>query len=297
MDTDGVGRVVGFCGLGHLGGPVCDALIASPHRVRAYDPQPQALDPRVVSGAERATSPADAVDGADVAVVFVRDDAQALDVITGPDAMVHTARPGSVVVLHSTVAPDTVRTIDEACRAAGLVLVDAGVSTGGSRPIGALYAMCGGPPDAVEAVRPVLSVYCSDIVRFGPVGAGMAAKLVRNAMRYSIYGVLYEGLALAEAAGLDLGAMAHLYRATFGHNEEDAMVLDRATMAPVDPSDPAADAEFVARMSSFVTLGWKDLDDAYQLSDEVGGELSIARAARALYGPALGLDLRGEPHQ
>ena len=285
---------VAFCGLGHLGGQVGDALIASPHRVRAYDPRPEALDPRVAAGAEGAASAADAADGADVSIVFVRDDAQALDAVAGPDGLLRAARPGSVVIVHSTVAPDTVRALAAACADAGVELVDAGISTGGGRPIGQLYAMCGGPVETIDSVRPVLDVYCSDVVRFGPLGAGMAAKLVRNAMRYALYGVLYEGMAFAEAAGLDLAAMSHLYRGTFGHTSDDDMVLDRTTMVPLHPDDPAADPEFVAQMSSFVTLGWKDLDDAYELADEVGHDVAIARAARALYGPALGLDLRGE---
>jgi 3-hydroxyisobutyrate dehydrogenase-like beta-hydroxyacid dehydrogenase len=295
-DPEVTPRTVAFCGLGMLGGPVCDALVASPHQVAAYDPRTEALDAPVVAGARRATSPADAADGADVLIVFVRDDAQAVDVVTGPEGMLRTARPGSVVVLHATVAPATVRQLDAACRTAEVGFVDAGISTGGGRLIGDLFLMCGGDAEVIDAVRPVLAVYASEIVRFGEVGAGMTAKLIRNAVRYGMYGVLYEGLALAEAAGIDLAAMVHLHRATFATNGEDDFVLDRPTMVPIAPDDPEADAATVAFRTTVTTLGWKDLDGAEALAVELGRELPLARAARALLGPAFGIALQEEVH-
>ena len=297
MEPSVTSMSVAFCGLGDLGGPVCDALIASPHSVAAYDPRPEVLDQRIAAGARGATSPADAAVGADVIVVFVRDDAQALDVVSGPTGVLSTARAPAVVVLHSTVAPVTVRTIDTACRAAGVGFVDAGVSRGGGRKVDRLYAMCGGNQATIDAVLPVLSVYCADVVRFGDTGAGMTAKLVRNAMRYGVWAVQYEGMALAEAAGLDLGSMAHLYRSTFGTNSDDEVVLARPTLVPVSPRDPHADPDFIVRMSAAMTLGWKDLDDAYELADEFGFDVPMARAAKPLYGPALGVAHFEEDHR
>jgi 3-hydroxyisobutyrate dehydrogenase-like beta-hydroxyacid dehydrogenase len=280
---------VAFYGLGQLGGPACDALIASPHRVAVYDPSREAADPRVAAGARRATTPADAAAGAEVIIVFVRDDAQALDAVTGPDGALRTASPGAVVVLHSTVAPATVRTLDAACHAADVRFIDVGVSRGGGREIGQLYAMCGGDEATIEVARPVMSVYCREITRFGNTGAGMTAKLIRNAMRYAVWAVQYEGMALAEAAGLELSSMADLFRSTFGTNSDDELVLARSTMAPFPPDHPHVDPDFSARMSSAVALGWKDLDDAYELAEEVGFEVPMARAAKPLYGPALGV--------
>jgi 3-hydroxyisobutyrate dehydrogenase-like beta-hydroxyacid dehydrogenase len=288
---------VAFCGLGQLGGPVCDLLVASPHHVAVYDPRAEAADPRVLAGARRATSPADAATDVDVVIVFVRDDAQSLDTVTGPEGVLRTARPGAVVVLHSTVAPATVRTLDAACGAVGVRFIDAGVSRGGGRGTDRLYAMCGGEQSTIDAVHPVLAVYCSDVVRFGDIGAGMTAKLIRNAMRYALWGVQYEGMTLAEAAGLDLAAMAHVYRATFGTTSDDEAVLSRATMAPFTLDNPHPDPEYVVRMSDAVTLGWKDLDGAYALADEHGIDVPMARAARALYGPALGIAHTEEDHR
>jgi 3-hydroxyisobutyrate dehydrogenase-like beta-hydroxyacid dehydrogenase len=286
-----VARQVSFCGLGNLGAPICAGLVASVHTVRAFDPRPEALGPLVAQGAIGCASPADAARGADVHVVMVRDDAQALACVTGHDGILTTARAGSVLASHSTVAPETIRTLASASAEMGVRFVDAGVSRGAGRQIGELYAMCGGDAEAIDAIRPVLDVYCSDVVRFGEIGAGMQAKLIRNALRYALWGALYEGMALAEAAGLDLPAMAHLYRGTLGMTSDDEMVISRPTMRPISLDDPAANPEFVARMSAAVMLGWKDLDDAFLLAGEFGVDLPTARAARPLFGPALGLAL------
>lgn len=288
------GRRVAFYGLGQLGLPICRALGASPHRVRAYDPRAAAIDGLDGSGVVAATSVADAADGADVAIVIVRDDAQVRDVLLGHGGALAALREGAIVALHSTVAPATVREVHAACLARGVRFADVGISTGSARPMGSYYAMCGGDLSTIDELRPVVAVYCSDVVRFGAVGAGMAAKLVRNAMRYTAWAVMYEGFVLAEAAGLDLGAMAHLYRGTFGTSPDDEMVLQRATMAALDPATDPSAAEYVARMIPTVTLAWKDLDDAYHLADELGVDVAMARAARARFGPAIGLALRDE---
>jgi 3-hydroxyisobutyrate dehydrogenase len=286
-----VARQVSFCGLGNLGAPICAGLVASVHTVRAFDTRPEALAPLVAQGAIGCASPADAARGADVHVVIVRDDTQALACVTGHDGILTTARAGSVLASHSTVAPETIRTLASASAEAGVCFVDVGVSRGAGRQIGEIYAMCGGDAATIDAIRPVLDVYCSDVVRFGEIGAGMRAKLIRNALRYALWGALYEGMALAEAAGLDLAAMAHLYRGTLGMTSDDEMVISRQTMRPVDLDDPTASPEFVARMSDAVTLGWKDLDDAFLLAAEFGLDLPTARAARPLFGPALGVAL------
>ena len=282
-------RQVSFCGLGNLGAPICAGLVASAHTVRAFDPRPEALAPLVAQGVIGCASPADAACDADVHIVMVRDDAQALACVTGHDGILTTARAGSVVASHSTVAPETIRTLASASAEAGVRFVDVGLSRGAGRQIGGLYAMCGGDAATIDAIRPVLAVYCSDVVRFGGIGAGMQAKLIRNALRYALWGALYEGMALAEAAGLDLAAMAQLYRGTLGMTSDDEMVITRPTMRPIALDDPAADPEFVARMSDAVSLGWKDLDDAFLLAGEFGLDLPTARAARPLYGPVLGL--------
>lgn len=285
---------IAFYGLGNIGARIAVCLGAAGVHVVAYDPRPDAFDAVAGSGVRLAASVAEAARDASVAIVVVRDDAQVHELLLGDDGVLAALAPGAIVVLHSTVAPATVRRVAAACDAQQVRLVDAGVSNGGGRSPGSLYAMCGGDAATIDELRPLLAHYCADVVRFGDLGAGMQAKLVRNAIRYAQWAVQYEGFVLAEAAGLDLAAMAHLYRGTFGTSPDDDLVLSRPTMAPLDPDADDAARAHVDAMTPMVTLGWKDLDDALELAHEVGVELESARFARSRYGPAFGLALRDE---
>jgi 3-hydroxyisobutyrate dehydrogenase-like beta-hydroxyacid dehydrogenase len=279
---------VGFLGLGQMGGPMCDHVIAAGHQVTVFDPYAPAVAPRVKAGARAASTPAEAARDAESVHIVVRDDAQAIDSITGSDGVLDGVGPATIVVLHATVAPATVRSIHAACQARGVRMVDAGISGGWmGAEAGTLYIMCGGDPADIAAVRPVLDCFGKHVTRFGDVGAGMAAKLARNLIHYDIWTGVHEGMAIAEAAGLDLKAFAHLCRES-GLAAMIDLQTARDTTAPVDP---AADAGATKELAKVITLGWKDLDDAFLLAEEVGCDTSIAHAARRRLGASMRLDM------
>jgi 3-hydroxyisobutyrate dehydrogenase len=275
---------VGFLGLGEMGGPMASFVIAAGHDVALYDPVPDAVAARLTPDARAASSPADAATGAEVVCVVVRDDEQAIAAVDGDDGVLRGAPPESVVVLHATVAPKTVRQLAQACAAAGVRFVDAGISGGSAgAQAGTLYVMCGGDAGAIEAARPVIETYAGHLVRFGDTGAGMAAKLARNLVHYSVWVSVHDGMALAEAAGLDLRAFEHLVRES-GVPELVRLQLAKDTTAPIDV---AADPERAAWLRKTVELGWKDLDDAFELADEVGVPVDVAVVARRRYGASM----------
>jgi 3-hydroxyisobutyrate dehydrogenase-like beta-hydroxyacid dehydrogenase len=275
---------VGFLGLGEMGGPMASFVVAAGHEVALYDPVDDAVRARTASNARAASSPADAAASAEVVCVVVRDDEQSIAAIDGADGVLRAASPGSVVVLHATVAPATVRRLARACTDAGARFVDAGISGGAAgAQAGTLYVMCGGEPDAIEAARPVLEAYARHIVRFGDTGAGMAAKLARNLVHYCVWVSVHEGMALAEAAGLDLRAFEHLVRES-GVPDLVRLQLAKETTAPIDPDD---DPQRLAWLRKTVELGWKDLDDAVELADEVGVQVDMATVARRRYGASM----------
>ena len=81
--------------------------------------------------------------------------------------------------------------------------IDAPVSGGPKGAAdGTLTVMMGGPDLVCEAVRPVLHTYASKILHFGPVGSGMAAKLVNQALVAMHAQAACEALHLAEKVGL-----------------------------------------------------------------------------------------------
>ena len=279
---------VAFLGLGQMGGHMCDHVIAAGHSVTVFDPYAPAVEPRRAAGAKVGATPAEAARDAELTCVVVRTDEQALESITGADGVLDGAPAGSIVALHSTVAPETVRRLHAACVEKGVRFIDVGISGGepGSQA-GTLYLICGGDQATIDDAKPVLQCFGNHIVRFGDIGAGMAAKLARNMMQYAMWVATFEAVALAETAGIDVAAFAHLIRETDVKSTAE-FVFGRGTSKLID-LDRTPEIANAARPT--VGLGFKDLKDAFLLADEVGADVSVARAARPRFGRAMGLDL------
>ena len=142
---------VGFVGLGKMGAGMAGHLAASDHDVAVYDARPEAIAPLVAQGARAATSVADAAGGADLVSVVVLDDAQVLDVVTGPDGALAAMPAGSVLAIHSTVTLDCIRAVAAAAADADVRVLDAGISGGvPGANAGTLMVIVGGESTGVR---------------------------------------------------------------------------------------------------------------------------------------------------
>lgn len=114
------------------------------------------------------------------------------------------ARPGTIVVDHSTVSAKTAVEAHALMQAAGGDFVDAPVSGGveGAKN-GKLSVMAGGDAAALERIKPVLDAYAARVSHMGGVGAGQSTKAVNQILIAGVMQGFGEGLALAEALGLD----------------------------------------------------------------------------------------------
>jgi 3-hydroxyisobutyrate dehydrogenase/2-hydroxy-3-oxopropionate reductase len=151
-------------------------------------------------------TPAEAAAAADVAITMLADDAAVRSVFTGPDGLAAGAHPGGVLVDMSTILPDTIRSVADDVRRTGSGILDAPVS--GSVPLaesGTLTLMVGGDVADLDRARPALEPLAKAILHLGPLGSGAVMKLAVNTVIFGLNGALAEGLALAEAAGVDRG--------------------------------------------------------------------------------------------
>jgi 3-hydroxyisobutyrate dehydrogenase-like beta-hydroxyacid dehydrogenase len=149
-------------------------------------------------------TPAEAAAASDVTITMDADDAAVRSVYTGSDGLVAGAHAGGVLVDMSTVLPATIRSVADEVRATGSGLLDAPVS--GSVTLaesGGLTLMVGGEAADLERARPALDALAKTIFHLGSLGAGAVMKLAVNAVIFGLNGALAEGLALAEASGVD----------------------------------------------------------------------------------------------
>jgi 3-hydroxyisobutyrate dehydrogenase len=148
-----------------------------------------------------------------------------------------------------------------------------------------LVSMVGGDDDVVERIRPVLDAFSSLVVRMGPLGSGLQAKLARNLVQYASWLAAYEAQVLAEAAGIELAKLAQVIRASDARIGGASTLMFRRTVAPFSADD---DEGLVNAMRTAATLAHKDLRAAMELAAGLGIELPLAAMtddrADALFG-------------
>lgn len=284
-DPNETAVTVGCIGLGNMGAPMATRLLDWPGGLVVCDARAEAVEPFVAAGARAAATPAAVAAQATVISVTVLDDAQVRDVVAGPDGILSTARPGTVVAVHSTISDTTAVDLAEICRGAGVHLIDAPISGGApGAQQGRLAVMVGGSDEAFAAVSGPFGRFAELVVHAGDVGAGTRMKLARNLLHFISFTAATEAQRLAEAAGLDLRALGKVVRHTDAITGGAGAIMLRETTAPVAESDP-----WFSILSHVRNLGEKDLALALDLGDRRGVDLPLATRALTGLGPGLGV--------
>jgi 3-hydroxyisobutyrate dehydrogenase len=209
--------VVGFIGLGNMGGPMALNVIARGFALVAHDVNPQAAAPLRAAGADVAASPAEVAARASRTIVIVETTAQVEAVIAGERGIVETAAPGSIVACMSTIDPFVARRLAEQLAAKGVAMLDAPVSGGTERAAsGQLSVIAGGPREAFEACRDVFEAMGSRLFHVGGVGQGLAMKLVNNMLVQVNTVAVAEALVMGVKAGLNPRTIYEVVRASTG---------------------------------------------------------------------------------
>ncbi|HXX89062.1 MAG TPA: NAD(P)-dependent oxidoreductase [Acidimicrobiales bacterium] len=276
----------GVIGLGDIGRGVAGALAQAGIGLTVCDVRAEATEPFAQS-ARIAADPADLAATADVILVAVVNDAQVRTVVDGDGGALAAAKPGSTIVVLSTVSPDTVRAVAESAAARDVDVLDCGVSGGPAAAAqGALVSMLGGDEDVIDRVRPVLQGFSSLVVRMGPLGAGLQAKLARNLVQYASWLAAYEAQTLAEAAGVDLLELAEVIRASDQWIGGSSRLMFRQSVAPFGPQDHP---DIVGAMRNGAGLAHKDLQAVVALGDRLGVALPLAAMTEARIDAVFGL--------
>jgi 3-hydroxyisobutyrate dehydrogenase-like beta-hydroxyacid dehydrogenase len=155
-------------------------------------------------GGRAVPTPRAVAETADVCLTMLADEAAVAAVYRGPDGVLAGARAGVVLVDLSTVAPESIWSLERETRATGAGILDAPVSGSvASAEAGTLTLMVGGDEADLERARPALEPLAANIFHLGPLGSGAAMKLAVNTVVCGLNNALAEGLVLAERSGID----------------------------------------------------------------------------------------------
>ena len=269
---------IAVLGLGAMGLPMAENLSRG-FTVRGFDITAERLAAAERAGIAPAASAADAVGGADVVLVAVRDRAQLETLLFGRDGIAAHMAPGAVVLLTSTVGGAGVRAVAARLAEAGLRLVDAPVSGGPVRAgEGDLLVVVGADDDAWAAAEDVLGAMASTLVRVGDApGDGQAMKTVNQLLCGVHIAAAGEALALARALGLDAETALE---ALMAGAASSFMLGDRGPrMLQAYGPGGADDVEVRSALSIFV----KDMGIVTAAAKGAGLSTPVAAAAEQLY--------------
>jgi len=184
---------LGYIGVGLMGGPMTKRLAGLGWQIRSYD---------IVPERGNAKSIAEAVDGAEVVVLNLPTN-EAVESVLGE--LLQAMRAPQLLVDFSTIPVDACRRhASRLLEKTGCRWVDAPVSGGPPAAAeGKLTVMAGGDEADLARIAPLMRDVAGRCTRMGPVGAGLAAKMINQLIVGIGHAMLGEAVGLCEKAGID----------------------------------------------------------------------------------------------
>jgi 3-hydroxyisobutyrate dehydrogenase-like beta-hydroxyacid dehydrogenase len=191
---------VGFVGLGKMGWPMTERLLAAGFEVHVFNRSRGPVDALAAKGARPAASAGEVAERADVVLTALPTPESVEQVYR---EMFQRARQGQIYADHSTVSVGQSRRCAEQARTRGVGFLDAPVSGGpAGAQAGTLTVMVGGDQETFDRALPVFRAFGKNIRLCGPSGAGQVVKLINQLL----VGVHTAAIAEAAVFGAKLGA-------------------------------------------------------------------------------------------
>jgi len=259
---------VGFIGLGAMGGPMARNLIAAGAPLVVHD-----IDASKTAkmNAEVAGSAKEVAAKAERTIVIVETTDQAQSVIAGANGIVEGAKPGHIVICMATIDPFAARALAEDLSQRGIAMIDAPVSGGtGRAQSGDLSVIVGGDEAVVDKCRDLFDVMGSRTFHVGPLGNGLAMKLVNNMLVQVNTVAVAEAMVLGVKAGLDPQTIYEVVRTSTGASAAWELRVPRILKGDYAPGGT-------------VDISYKDQELETAFAKRLGVPLLLANVTQQVY--------------
>lgn len=266
---------IGLLGLGLLGSALAARLLAQGYAVVGSDLRDSAREHLHFLGGTAASAP-DVVARCDLVFLSLPTHREVRAVL---DECAASLRAGQVILDTTTGDPASSVAVARDLAARGIAYLDGTVSGSSEQArAGDITWMVGGDLTAFERCLPVLRDLGRAVFHTGPAGTGATMKLVTNLVLGLNRAALAEGLAFAEALGLDAAATLTVLRASAAYSRMMDTKGDKMVGRDYTPQ---------ARLSQHL----KDVRLILAAGTEAGVELplSVAHAAILTEAETLGL--------
>jgi 2-hydroxy-3-oxopropionate reductase len=263
---------IGFVGLGIMGKPMAKNLLKAGYALTVYDIVGEHMEELVTEGADGASSSQDVAASANRTITMVPDSADSEAAILGPGGVLEGAKPGSVIIDMSSIAPLVSQQIAAECAKKGVEMLDAPVSGGEPGAINATLAiMVGGKQEVFDQSYDLLKTMGANVALTGDIGAGGVTKLANQIIVGANIVGLSEALVLAQRAGVDPEKVLNAIRGGLAGSAvmeaKGPMMLDRNF-----------------RAGFRVRLHQKDLRNVLQTAQELNVPLPVTAQVQQMLG-------------
>ncbi len=267
------GKVLGYIGVGDMGGPMARNLLKAGFDVVVYDTQQDRLDSLAEAGAGAASSAREVADRAEIVMVC-------LNTIEAGHAVAKEVAGGSAVRIYvdmSTTGPSVAADIRVHFDGTEIVMLDAPVSGHISKAVdGSLTVIVSGSREAAEQVRPAFEAMGENIFYIGDIaGGGQMMKLANNYLNNVQAIATSEAITMGIKFGLDPKIMFDVLNVSTGRNSQTSGKLRDAVLS----------REFAGGAN--MKISHKDISLAVEEAESLGSPALTGALVRGIFAEAL----------
>jgi 3-hydroxyisobutyrate dehydrogenase-like beta-hydroxyacid dehydrogenase len=223
--------LLGFVGIGRMGGPMANRLLDAGYRLCVYDVSDEATRPLVARGAELAASPAEVASAAETVFMSLPTPDVVREVALGGNGGIVNGSKVRTVVDLSTTGPGVAAEVAGRLAERKIGWIDAPVSGGvtGAKA-GTLAVMVSCPRPVYQTMEPVLKVFGKLFHAGEKPGLAQTAKLANNLLAATAMVATSEAMAMGVKAGLDARVLIDIINASSGRNSASQDKFPRAIL-------------------------------------------------------------------
>jgi 3-hydroxyisobutyrate dehydrogenase len=197
-------KSVGIVGLGRMGMPAAKVLINAGYRVVGYEKRSEAVDEFIALGGESVSDYKTVAEKVKIIIVFVLNDAQVIDVISGESGLLKSAAKGHHIICMATINRQNLERLAAQCAAKKVGFVDSPCTGGPARAeSGTLTLITAAADDALKTCRPILELLGNIVLVGKTPGMGQAVKHCNQLLVAVTHTAVMELILMARKTGLD----------------------------------------------------------------------------------------------
>jgi len=224
-------RLLGFIGVGRMGGPMASRLLDAGYRLCIYDLSDEATEPLVARGAQLAASPAEVASMAETVLMSLPTPDVVREVALGGNAGIINGSSVRTLIDLSTTGLGVATEVAAKLAERRIGWVDAPVSGGvtGAKA-GTLAVMVSCPSGKLQELEPVLKTFGRLFHTGEKPGLAQTAKLANNLLAATALVATSEVMAMGVKAGLDAKVLVDIINASSGRNSATQDKFPRAVL-------------------------------------------------------------------